>query len=63
MKYRPVAVEGEMRRRSFASEGRFGEAEPEGRASVRAGGSGVESRSLKSKVEQRRDKIPLFTFT
>ena len=24
-----------MRRRSFASEGRFGEAEPEGRASVR----------------------------
>ena len=50
-----------MRRRSFASEGRFGEAEPEDicrgeaesaqqvaravRASVRVGGSKVESRS------------------
>ena len=62
MKYRPVVCgNGEMRRRSFASEGRFGEAEPEDicrgeaesaqqvaravRASVRVGGSKVESRS------------------
>ena len=46
-----------MRRRSFASEGRFGEAEPEGRASVRAGGSGGRVTTKYTKRFNRVDRV------